>query len=91
MNKRDYLKEFIETTNLKYQRKYIPNTLTEKEKNKVAKYLIEIKEGKIENTMPITVSDESGGEHEFDMADIDEFDPIFGMFEGMDRHIVGEA
>ena len=48
MNKRDYLKEFIETTNLKYQRKYIPNTLTEKEKNKVAKYLIEIKEGKIE-------------------------------------------
>ena len=52
---------------------------------------ISIKEGKIENTMPITVSDESGGEHEFDMADIDEFDPTFDAFRGMDKNIMGEA
>ena len=48
---------------------------------------ISINDGKL----PIMVSDDDGAEHEFDMADIDEFDPIFGMFEGMDRHIVGEA
>ena len=52
---------------------------------------ISIKEGKFENTMPITVSDEDGGEHEFDMADIDEFDPAFDAFNGMDKHIIGEA
>ena len=45
----------------------------------------------IDGKMPIMVSDDDGAEHEFDMADIDEFDPVFGMFEGMDRHIVGEA
>ena len=48
---------------------------------------INVNDGK----MPIMVSDDDGGEHEFDMADIDEFDPIFGMFKGMDRNIVGEA
>ena len=52
---------------------------------------ISIKEGKLENTMPIVVTDESGGEYEYDMADIDEFDPAFDAFGGMDKHIVGEA
>ena len=52
---------------------------------------ISIKEGKIENTMPIMVSDEDGEEHEFDMADIDEFDPAFDAFRGMDNHITGIA
>ena len=41
-----------------------------------------------EDSFPIMVSDEDGGEHEFDMADIDEFDPVFTL---MDRGIVGEA
>ena len=41
--------------------------------------------------MPIFVSDEDGGEHEFDMADIDEFDPVFEGFRDMDKHIVGIA
>ena len=31
--------------------------------------------------MPIIVSDEDGGEHEFDMADIDEFDPNFELMD----------
>ena len=52
---------------------------------------ISIKEGKHENTMPIMVSDLIGVEHEFDMADIDEFDPTFNALGGMDKHIVGEA
>ena len=34
----------------------------------------------VDGKMPIFVSDEDGGEHEFDMADIDEFDPIFGEY-----------
>tara|TARA_B100000287_G_scaffold389724_1_gene400020 strand:+ start:1053 stop:1283 length:231 start_codon:yes stop_codon:yes gene_type:complete len=42
-------------------------------------------------TMPIIVSDDDGGEHQFDMADIDEFDPMFETFRGMDNHIIGEA
>ena len=41
--------------------------------------------------MPIFVSDEDGGEHEFDMADIDEFDPMFETFRGMDQINVGIA
>ena len=41
--------------------------------------------------MPIFVSDDDGGEHEFDMADIDEFDPIFEAFKEMDWHNVGVA
>jgi len=52
---------------------------------------IGIKEGEFENTMPIIVSDDNGGEHEYDMADIDEFDPAFNAFNGMDKHIIGEA
>ena len=42
-------------------------------------------------TMPIIVSDDDGNDHEFDMADIDEFDPMFETFRGMDNHIIGEA
>ena len=30
--------------------------------------------------MPIFVSDDDGGDFEFDMADVDEFDPIFEGF-----------
>jgi len=41
--------------------------------------------------MPIFVSDEDGGDHEFDMADIDEFDPIFEGFKNMDWNVVGIA
>ena len=41
--------------------------------------------------MPIFVSDDDGGDFEFDMADVDEFDPIFEGFKDMDRHIVGIA
>ncbi len=52
---------------------------------------IGIKEGMLENTMPIMVSDEDGGEHEYDMADIDEFDPVFMAFKDMDTENVGIA
>ena len=41
--------------------------------------------------MPIFVSDDDGGEHEFDMADIDEFDPMFEIFKDMDPINVGMA
>ena len=41
--------------------------------------------------MPIFVSDEDGEDHEFDMADIDEFDPIFEGFRDLDWHNVGVA
>ena len=41
--------------------------------------------------MPIFVSDADGDEHEFDMADIDEFDPMFETFREMDKNIIGEA
>ena len=41
--------------------------------------------------MPIFVSDEDGDDHEFDMADIDEFDPMFEGFREMDQHNVGIA
>ena len=44
-----------------------------------------------ENAMPIFVSDDGGTEHEFDMADIDEFDPTFKMFKDMDTNNVGIA
>ena len=43
------------------------------------------------NSFPIFVSDNDGESIEFDMADIDEFDPAFEAFKGMDKHIVGEA
>ena len=42
-------------------------------------------------SFPIFVSDDDGAEHEFDMADIDEFDPVFKMFRDMDQNIVGIA
>ena len=42
--------------------------------------------------MPIVVSNEDGEEiTHFDMADIEEFDPVFESFKSMDKHIVGEA
>jgi hypothetical protein len=40
------------------------------------------------NEFPIIVSDEDGGEHEFDIADIDEFDPDFNQ---MDLNNMGVA
>ena len=44
-----------------------------------------------DNSFPIFVSDEDGAEHEFDMADIDEFDPMFEAFRELDWHNVGIA
>ena len=42
--------------------------------------------------MPIIVSNEDGEEiTHFDMADIEEFDPIFETFRDMDKNIVGMA
>jgi len=41
--------------------------------------------------MPIFVSDDEGGEHEFDMMDVDEFDSIFEGFENLDWVNVGIA
>ena len=42
--------------------------------------------------MPIVVSNEDGEEiTHFDMADIEEFDPMFETFRDMDQNIVGEA
>ncbi len=41
-----------------------------------------------EDSFPIMVSDEDGNSSEFDMADIDEFDPVFTL---MDRGVIGEA
>ena len=52
MSKRDYLKEFQDSTSQKYQRRYIPDTLTNKEKRKVAKILIERREGKSDALTP---------------------------------------
>jgi len=44
-----------------------------------------------EDSFPIFVSDNDGESFEFDMADIDEFDPMFEGFRNMDTNIVGEA
>ena len=45
-----------------------------------------------EGRMPIIVSNEDGEEiTHFDMADIEEFDPVFESFRDMDKHIVGMA
>ena len=41
-----------------------------------------------QDTFPIMVSDEDGESFEFDMADIDEFDPVFTL---MDRNTIGIA
>ena len=43
------------------------------------------------DSFPIFVSDDDGTEHEFDMADIDEFDPVFEGFKNMDWNVVGIA
>ena len=48
---------------------------------------IHVNDGK----MPIFVSDNDGEEYEFDMADIDEFDPAFEGFKGLDWTNVGIA
>ena len=50
--KRDYLKEFRETTTPKYQKRYIPDSLTEAQKRKTAKILIERREGKSDELTP---------------------------------------
>jgi hypothetical protein len=45
-----------------------------------------------DGTMPIVVTDCDGGEWDYDMADIDEFDSAFEAFKGMDTSsIIGEA
>ena len=44
-----------------------------------------------EDSFPIMVSDEDGESFEFDMADIDEFDPMFETFREMDKNVVGIA
>ena len=41
-----------------------------------------------EDSFPIMVSDDDGECFEYDMADIDEFDPVFTL---MDRGVIGEA
>ena len=48
---------------------------------------IHVNDGK----MPIFVSDDDGEEHEFDMVDIEEFDPIFEAFREMDMTNIGIA
>ena len=43
-----------------------------------------------EGEMPIIVSDPDGHEiTHFDMADIEEFDPVFEGFRDMDKNVVG--
>ena len=44
------------------------------------------------DTFPIMVSDEDGESFEFDMADIDELDPVFTLMDNCNQgNIVGEA
>ena len=43
------------------------------------------------NEFPIVVTDESGGEWEYDMADIEEFDSTIEAFRNMESTIIGEA
>jgi len=45
-------------------------------------------DGTTEPVFPIMVSDEDGESFEYDMADIDEFDPVFTL---MDRNTIGMA
>jgi len=45
----------------------------------------------VDKSGTIWVSDEDGGEHEFDVMDVDEFDPMFKTFKEMDKNIVGIA
>ena len=42
-------------------------------------------------SFPIFVSDNNGTEHEFDMADVEEFDPMFETLKNMDTNTVGIA
>ena len=42
-------------------------------------------------SFPIIVSDDDGGEHEFDMTDVDEFDPILTEFNDVSFDVVGIA
>ena len=45
-----------------------------------------------EGTNPaIFVSDEDGEEHEFNLVDIEEFDPMVMLLQEMDKHIIGIA
>ena len=41
--------------------------------------------------MPIFVSDDDGETFEFDMADVDEFDPMFETIRDMDMNNIGVA
>ena len=43
------------------------------------------------DSFPIFVSDEDGESFEFDMADIDEFDPMFEAYREMDMNNMGVA
>ena len=40
---------------------------------------------------PVVVSDEDGQDWEYDMADIEEFDPTIEAFRNMESTIIGEA
>ncbi len=42
-------------------------------------------------SFPCWVSDDDGGTHEYDIADIDEFDPVFEGFKELDWMNVGIA
>ena len=45
---------------------------------------IHVNDGK----MPIFVSDDDGKDHEFDMADIDEIDPIFDLLQNVNSQSI---
>ena len=45
----------------------------------------------VDGKMPIFVSDDDGGEHEYDMLDVDEFDPIVESFKELDMNNIGVA
>ena len=45
----------------------------------------------VDDKMPIFVSDDDGGEHEYDMLDVDEFDPIVESFKELDMNNIGVA
>ena len=46
----------------------------------------------VDDKMPIFVSDDDGGEHEFDMSDVDEIDPIFDVLQDVNNQgIMGVA
>ena len=43
------------------------------------------------DSFPISVTDEDGDDFDFDMADVDEFDPMFEAFKDMDKNNMGIA